>query len=127
MSPAVFQVIEVEHRASRLVAQAPSCCHVLMQFNHYGGEAALLAADLVNLPPSSVAHDVAAVLTTHGVVDPKPTSDQARQLLGWAARLAPCFGTQHSHEQCRLVNELLATAASKPYISVHDGHRPHLH
>ncbi|MGH3764404.1 MAG: CGNR zinc finger domain-containing protein [Pseudonocardiaceae bacterium] len=98
-----------------------------MQFNHYGGEAALLAADLVNLPPSSVAHDVAAVLTTHGVVDPKPTSDQARQLLGWAARLAPCFGTQHSHEQCRLVNELLATAASKPYISVHDGHRPHLH
>ncbi|MGH3670011.1 MAG: CGNR zinc finger domain-containing protein [Pseudonocardiaceae bacterium] len=97
-----------------------------MQFNHYGGEAALLAADLVNVPPRSQAGDVAAILRTHGVAGPDSDDDQASRLLGWAAQLAPCFGTDHVHEQCRMVNDLLAMAASKPYISLHDG-RPHLH
>lgn len=98
-----------------------------MQFNHYGGEAALLAADLINVRPPSPADDVAEVLRGHGIADPHPTDDQAQRLLDWAAHLAPCFGAEHLDDQCRMVNELLSTAASTPYISVHHGHQPHLH
>ncbi len=98
-----------------------------MQFNHYGGEAALLAADLVNLPLSARLDEVAAVLRVHGVSEPDPTQQQAQRLLDWARQLAACFGCDNVQDQCQRVNSLLAIAASKPYISVHDGHDPHLH
>jgi predicted RNA-binding Zn ribbon-like protein len=67
------------------------------------------------------------VLRARGIANPDPTPDQGQRLLRWAAHLALCFGAEHVYEQCQLVNELLTVAASKPYISVHDSHRPHMH
>ncbi|MDT5022146.1 MAG: hypothetical protein QOJ06_1799 [Pseudonocardiales bacterium] len=39
----------------------------------------------------------------------------------------PVLRCRHVYEQCQLVHKLLAVAASKPSIAVHDGHRPHMH
>jgi hypothetical protein len=98
-----------------------------MQFNHYGGEAALLAADLINLPATATQAQVERVLLTHRVANPHLTSGQAADILGWGHhRLSRCFDVADIKQQCHAVNELLAIAASKPYISLHDGH-PHLH
>lgn len=97
-----------------------------MQFNHYGGEAALLSAELANLrlpvDPPRVRH----ALVAHGVVEPDLTLDQARALVHWGALLGRCFGVRDVPAQCAVANRLLAAAASKPHISLHDGH-PHLH
>lgn len=103
-----------------------------MQFNHYGGEAALLAADLLNLSDTAsndddVADVTAALLRAHGITDPHPSVEQASRLLAWATHLAGCFGPSDLHEQVRHANELLGAAASKPYISLHGGDGPHLH
>ncbi len=113
-------------RVRVVVSMDPLCCHVLMQFNHYGGAAALLAADLVNLGPAPTPDQVGAALRRHRVVDPHVTARQATDLAGWGGELARCFGDATVEQRCADVNELLARAASKPYVSVHDGH-PHLH
>lgn len=75
-----------------------------MDFIPYGGQAALLAAELVN---------------------DAPHTDPAVQ--AWAERLRPVFTATDLDEQVRLVNALLADAASGPYVSRHDGKPPHLH
>lgn len=68
----------------------PLCCHVLVQFNPYGGPAAELAAALVN---ADAATDLGAVLTAHGLtVDAGGlTQTQTRRLRAWADRLRPAF------------------------------------
>ncbi|MCC8245954.1 CGNR zinc finger domain-containing protein [Saccharothrix luteola] len=97
-----------------------------MHFNPYGGAAAELAAALVNADPDSTADELLDLLREH---DYKPLGalddDQARDLTAWAARLSPVF--DHTPDQIALVNDLLAEGAAKPYISTHDGRRPHLH
>lgn len=98
-----------------------------MQFNHYGGEAALLAADLINLPVSASREQVERTLCTHRVANPELTATQAAEITGWGHRqLSRCFAVDDIEQQCDAVNELLSIAASKPYISLHDDH-PHLH
>jgi len=97
-----------------------------VHFNHYGGEAALLAADLVNMPAPAAPEQVERLLITHGVADPELTATQAADIIGWGSRLSRCFGVEDLEQQCAAVNELLSVAASKPFISLHDGH-PHLH
>lgn len=106
-----------------------------MQFNHYGGEAAKLAADLVNAAPDA---GLGAVLAAHGVHRPPLTGAGRHALLRWAAEgLAPCFTALAAHleeaereaelaARCERVNALLAAASTQPRISLHDGH-PHLH
>lgn len=97
-----------------------------MHFNHYGGEAALLAADLVNLPGPATPEQVERALRTHRVADPQLTAAQAAGIADWSRQLSRCFGVSDLEQQCAVVNALLSVAASKPYISLHDGH-PHLH
>ncbi|MEU5896491.1 MULTISPECIES: CGNR zinc finger domain-containing protein [unclassified Streptomyces] len=105
-----------------------------MQFDHYGGEAARLAADLVNLteapPPHLRPHphpeDLEPLLAAHGVVHHALSTAQAESLREWSRRLAACFGRQDLDERCDTVNSLLADASSSPRISLHDG-QPHLH
>ncbi|MEV0850426.1 CGNR zinc finger domain-containing protein [Streptomyces sp. NPDC049954] len=106
-----------------------------MQFNHYGGQAARLAADLVNASPDA---DLDLVLAAHDVHRPPLTGAARRALLRWAADgLAPCFTALAAHlaeaereagpaARCARVNALLAVASTQPRISLHDGH-PHLH
>ncbi|XVS60631.1 CGNR zinc finger domain-containing protein [Actinosynnema sp. CA-299493] len=97
-----------------------------MHFNPYGGAAAELAAALVNADPRSTADELLDLLRAH---DYRPAGaldeHQARELAAWAARLSPVF--DHTPDQVALVNDLLAEAAAKPYISTHDDRRPHLH
>jgi hypothetical protein len=97
-----------------------------MQFNHYGGEAARLAADLANLTEAPRPADLEPLLAAHGVVNRTLTTAQAETVWRWSRRLAACFGRQNLAERCDAVNSLLADASSSPRISLHDG-QPHLH
>ncbi|MEV7084685.1 CGNR zinc finger domain-containing protein [Streptomyces sp. NPDC093085] len=101
-----------------------------MQFTHYGGEAALLAVDLVNATVTGAPftpESLAPLLAAHGT-DRRPlTAGEAAEVAEWSQRLRPCFGPQDPAGRRDAVNRLLTEAASKPYITVHDGHAPHLH
>jgi hypothetical protein len=97
-----------------------------VHFNPYGGAAAELAAALVNTDPDSTADTLLDLLREHGYKPLGALDDtQARDLTAWAARLSPVF--DHTPDQVSLVNDLLAEAAAKPYISTHDDRPPHLH
>ena len=96
-----------------------------MLFNHYGGEAARLAADLVNSPVALPAAELEPILAGHGIAA-SLTERQAKQVWAWGRRLAACFGGQEVQARCQAINRLLEETASRPYISLHDGH-PHLH
>ncbi|MFJ5785699.1 CGNR zinc finger domain-containing protein [Streptomyces hydrogenans] len=97
-----------------------------MQFNPYGGEAARLAADLVNCTTALDPSGLEPVLAAHGVVHRSLTPAQAAEVWEWSRRLADCFGDQPLDERCEKINVLLADAASTPRISLHDG-TPHMH
>jgi predicted RNA-binding Zn ribbon-like protein len=97
-----------------------------MHFNHYGGEAALLSTDLINLDRPVTRQQVRQLLQTYRVADPECSTIQAGAIGEWARELARCFDATDLAQQCAVINDLLSTAASKPYISLHDGH-PHLH
>jgi hypothetical protein len=97
-----------------------------MHFNHYGGEAARLAADLVNLTAPPRPENLEPLLAAHGVVRRTLTAAQAETVWAWSRRLAACFGPQSLEQRCQAINELLADTSTSPHISLHDG-RPHLH
>ncbi len=99
-----------------------------MHFNPYGGAAAQLAAALVNATNTTTPTPEALVDLLHDQAY-RPvgtlTAPQARELVTWARRLEPVFaGTV---DRVAHLNALLAETAAKPYISTHDGRRPHLH
>ncbi|MEV7425130.1 MULTISPECIES: CGNR zinc finger domain-containing protein [unclassified Streptomyces] len=98
-----------------------------MRFNHYGGEAALLAADLSNAPGPFTPEGLEPLLIARGIVRHSLSAAEAAAVEVWSRRLAPCFGPQELEERRDRVNGLLADAASRPYITTHDGHGPHLH
>ncbi|GAA4723409.1 CGNR zinc finger domain-containing protein [Phytohabitans rumicis] len=97
-----------------------------MQFNHYGGTGAFLAAALANAddvsPPA-----LERMLTEHEMTSRKLDATQARALDAWVDRVRPVFGERDRARQTRLVNELLAEATTSVRVSAHDGHPPHLH
>lgn len=97
-----------------------------MHFNHYGGEGARLAADLVNLTAPPRPEHLEPLLAAHGVVRRTLTGAQAEAVWAWSRHLAACFGQQSLEQRCRAINALLAEASAGPRISLHDGH-PHLH
>lgn len=98
-----------------------------MQFNHYGGEAARLAASLVNTPDHAFTpHELEPLLATHGIVETRLSTQQATHLWPWSRTLADCFGAQELQTRCQRINALLEQTISTPYISLHDG-TPHLH
>ncbi|MQA09958.1 MAG: CGNR zinc finger domain-containing protein [Pseudonocardiaceae bacterium] len=93
-----------------------------MHFNHYGGTGAELAVRMVNAPV--VSDDL---LRAHELRVGGLSQAQCRTLTEWAGRLRPVFTEPELDTVVKLVNELLADSASKPYISQHDGRPPHLH
>lgn len=99
-----------------------------MHFNPYGGVAAQLAVDLVNLGSDVSPAAVGGILDAHGY---RPrnlvTEADAADLARWAGRLRPIFGEPDLQCQVRALNELLTVAATQIYISQHDGRPPHLH
>lgn len=94
-----------------------------MHFNPYGGAAALVAADVVN---AGSAGELLAGMVRNGMSIPALTDDEATRIAGWAARLRPVFAADAA-DRPELVNDLLAEAACRPYITTHDGKPPHLH
>ncbi|OXM69716.1 CGNR zinc finger domain-containing protein [Amycolatopsis vastitatis] len=94
-----------------------------MHFNPYGGPAALVAADLVNAGSAS---ELLHGMVRNGMVIAALTDEEAARIGDWAGRLRPVF-TAGVGERPALVNELLAEAACRPYITTHDGKPPHLH
>lgn len=97
-----------------------------MQFNHYGGEAARLAADLANCRPGTSPAQLVAVLAGRGISAPAVTARQVPALLAWAEQLGACFGTTAAADLVEMINVLLARGTSQVHVSLHDG-RPHLH
>jgi predicted RNA-binding Zn ribbon-like protein len=98
----------------------------LVQFNHYGGEAARLAASLINMPRPFAPETVERVLLEHHVVQTRLRLDECCELELWTERLASCFEDQEVEVRCHAINTLLDEAAPRPRISLHDG-TPHLH
>jgi hypothetical protein len=98
-----------------------------MFFDHYGGEAALLATDLANARPALGPTDLNELFTNHKVMPPHlPTPPQTAELLAWGRQLNTCFGVDGLPLLVERVNALLAEGTCRPYISMHSGD-PHLH
>ena len=68
-----------------------------IHFNHYGGEAALLSAYLVNLDRLVTSDQIRQV---HHVLDPVCSTAQAGAIDDWARELARCFGITDVVQQC---------------------------
>jgi hypothetical protein len=99
-----------------------------VHFNPYGGSGAQVAADLATLSrrDDAGAADVMAMARAHAMSVAEVTGDEAARILAWGRRLWRVFGAAPD-ERVDLVNDLLTTAACRPYISCHDGKPPHLH
>ncbi|MET9340116.1 MULTISPECIES: CGNR zinc finger domain-containing protein [unclassified Nonomuraea] len=97
-----------------------------MHFNAYGGNGAALSADLVNAVDFTP-EAITPLLVRNEMLRAELTPAQAAELGRWARRLDPVFGETDQDTQITLVNDLLAITAATPYISAHDGRRPHLH
>ncbi|WP_084958494.1 CGNR zinc finger domain-containing protein [Thermoactinospora rubra] len=97
-----------------------------MHFNAYGGNGAALSAALVNATDFRP-RPLARLIAAHEMLRTDLTAEQAGQVRAWAAQLAPVFGERDTAKQVELVNGLLEISASRPYVSTHDGLRPHLH
>ncbi|MDQ7909603.1 CGNR zinc finger domain-containing protein [Phytohabitans sp. ZYX-F-186] len=97
-----------------------------MQFNHYGGTGAFLAAALANATDFRPAA-LERLLTEHEMTSRRLDRAQAAVLAGWLDRVRPVFGEPDPARQIRLVNALLADATTSVRISTHEGHPPHLH
>lgn len=99
-----------------------------MQFNPYGGNAAQLAADLVNAGPAAGAEDFDEILASYDYVSSEHVdATMARRLVAWAGRLREIFAADATADRVRLANQLLVETAAPPYISMHDGRAPHFH
>ncbi|MFI6290193.1 CGNR zinc finger domain-containing protein [Nonomuraea sp. NPDC050790] len=97
-----------------------------MHFNAYGGNGAALSADLVNTADYSP-RALTRILSANAMLRAELTPGQAGELELWAGRLDPVFGERDQDVQIELINDLLKLTAATPYVSAHDGRRPHLH
>jgi predicted RNA-binding Zn ribbon-like protein len=97
-----------------------------VQFNHYGGTGAFLAAALL-ITGDFTPTQLEVVLTEHEMSSRHLDIAQARALAGWMEGVRPVFGEADARRQIALVNGLLADATTSVRVSVHDGHSPHLH
>jgi predicted RNA-binding Zn ribbon-like protein len=97
-----------------------------VQFNHYGGTGAFLAAALLNTVDFAPS-EVERVLTEHEMTTRTVTAAQARALAARVEEARPVFGETDTRVQIDRVNRLLAGATTSVRVSVHDGHSPHLH
>ncbi len=109
----------------------PAWCHGLVHFNHYGGSAAQLATALVNFchlhSASERPDELLALLAVHDVHAETLSSTHAAELSLWADALRLAYGDLDVERQVEVVNALLHTGASRPFVSRHGGRPPHLH
>lgn len=99
-----------------------------MHFNPYGGVAAQIAVDLVNLGQSATREAIGDLLQTHGYRPlSRVTDSDTAELVRWAGHLRSVFRETDLPRRVRMLNELLAVTVAQPYISQHDGRPPHLH
>ncbi|AUI58879.1 CGNR zinc finger domain-containing protein [Amycolatopsis sp. BJA-103] len=96
-----------------------------MHFNPYGGAAAQIAADLVNLGDAAGPATLTAIFKDRMTV-PAVREPESTEIIAWTTRLRNVFEADPD-ARVDLVNRLLHDSASKPYISTHDGKAPHLH
>jgi hypothetical protein len=96
-----------------------------MHFNHYGGTAAQLAAALVNAPATVTGYQ--AVVDGYTQPTSRVSGEHAVALAAWADRLRAVFTEPDLDRRVHAINALLGAAASRPFISRHDGLAPHLH
>jgi predicted RNA-binding Zn ribbon-like protein len=97
-----------------------------VQFNHYGGTGAFLAAALLNTDEFTPQR-LEAVLTEHEMSTRVLDAAQAGELGAWMESVRPVFGEADARRRIDLVNGLLADATTSVRVSMHDGHSPHLH
>ncbi|WP_410598984.1 CGNR zinc finger domain-containing protein [Amycolatopsis sp. lyj-90] len=97
-----------------------------MHFNPYGGAAAQIAVDLVNLGDAADPAALTAVFKDRMNTVPAVRESESTEIIAWTARLRNVFEAAPD-ARVDLVNALLHDSASKPYISTHDGKAPHLH
>ncbi len=98
-----------------------------MHFNAYGGNAALLAAALANLDERCDPRTLESLLNEHRVARAHLSIEQLDLVLAWRPRLWEVFAAPTGPDQVAAVNQLLADAAARPYVSTHDGQPLHLH
>lgn len=97
-----------------------------MQQNHYGRLGAVLSADLINVAAMSAAN-IQTLLEAHEIRRPELGDGDVEGFRRWRDHLARVFGPKDSAEQCSAVNDLLVEATLRPWVTTHDGLRPHLH
>ena len=98
-----------------------------MHFNAYSHNAGLLAAALANVDDEANADAVENLLAEHWVARARLTDRQLDALRSWRVRLWEVFDAAEMRDKLSIVNGLLRESVSRPYISTHDGHAPHLH
>ncbi|WP_187702939.1 CGNR zinc finger domain-containing protein [Dietzia sp. SLG310A2-38A2] len=87
-----------------------------------------LAAELASLAAREWDTDMAVgVLRAHGVRRPDLDDARSTRLQEWALWLRAPFSAPDVDSTCDAINELLDSAASRPSLHTHDGHKPHLH
>jgi len=102
-----------------------------MDFSHYTGQAATLAAELVNLfaasPTPVCGSDVKAVLARHEVPVGRVTRAEVAGLGTAAPALREVFTALDASTGAAILNRLIDESHPRPRISEHDGQAPHLH
>lgn len=99
-----------------------------MQFNHDNMTGPLLAADLVTLAGRGWdVEAVSALLADHGIRRAELDAPASEELRAWVRQIAPVFHATTVDVRCTEINRLLAMGAAIPYLTSHDGLRPHLH
>ncbi|MDX2357929.1 CGNR zinc finger domain-containing protein [Dietzia sp. PP-33] len=87
-----------------------------------------LAAELASLAARGWDTDTAvAVLRDHRVRRPQLAGSMSARLHEWALQLRAPFSAMDVDSRCDAINLLLESATSRPSLSTHDGHKPHLH
>jgi predicted RNA-binding Zn ribbon-like protein len=97
-----------------------------VQFNHYGGTGAFLAAALLNAADHSP-DALRRLLSEHEMSSRDLDATQAGALAAWIERVRPAFGAPDPAAQIALVNTLLTDATTSVRVSIHDGRAPHMH
>ncbi len=100
-----------------------------MQFNHDNMTGTELSVALVNLDGAGTwsRETVLEVLLDSQVRRAELTDRACQELRDWTRSLRQVFEAASSDLRCDAVNHLLTAGAGRPYLTTHDGLRPHLH
>lgn len=97
-----------------------------MHINPYGRDPVLLAADLVNEPPSSLAELVERCVAAGVAREWEPVGTDLAVVREFLRRWTAVVDAAPGVARARLLNELLAEGAGPPRLTDHDG-QWHLH